>query len=60
MVAGKSQLPGIVVPLPQVVMGGLRRRPDLSSRARSLLTHKIRVAISGTIGFRPFDCAFRD
>jgi cold shock protein len=25
-----------------------------------LLTSKIRVAISGTIGFRPFDCAFRD
>src|SRR3981081_3663207 len=30
------------------------------SRARSLLTRKFRVAISGTIGFWPIDCAFRD
>src|SRR5580692_3951284 len=33
---------------------------DFPSRARSLLTRKFRVAIPGTIGFRPFDCAFRD
>ena len=51
--------------------GGARfhRQPDFPSpislarfpsRARSLLTRKFRVAIPGTIGFRPFDCAFRD
>src|ERR1700733_6886661 len=42
-------------------VGGLpHRRTDFLSRAKSLLTRKFRVAISGTIGSRPFDCAFRD
>src|SRR5437879_10591463 len=43
---------------------GSEGRISLLSRflscARSLLTRKFRVAISGTIGSRPFDCAFRD
>src|ERR1700722_5574266 len=52
---GWRRLPGIVV-LPQ----RSRRSTDFPSRARSLLTRKFRVAIPGTIGFRPFDCAFRD
>jgi hypothetical protein len=37
-----------------------RRSHHCPSDARSLLTRKFRVAISSTIGFRPFDCAFRD
>ncbi|XSC47064.1 hypothetical protein ACF1BQ_016615 [Bradyrhizobium sp. RDT10] len=30
------------------------------ARARTLRTAKFRVAIRGAIGFRPFDCAFRE
>ena len=55
----RGDLPDIVVPLPQVAKGD----PSLArflSRARSLLTRKFRVAISGTIGSRPLGCAFRD
>src|ERR1700730_18201530 len=55
----RGDLRDIVVPLPQVARGD----PSLArflSRARSLLTRKFRVAISGTIGSRPLGCAFRD
>jgi hypothetical protein len=60
LVLGKGRLPLIVVLLPQVAMGDLFASSDFLSRARSLLTRKFRVAIYGTIGFRPIDCAFRD
>jgi hypothetical protein len=33
---------------------------DFYNRVTSLLRREFHVAISGTIGFRPFDCAFRD
>jgi len=56
----KGRLAGIVVPLPQAVMGDCNADSISVSRARSLLTREFRVAISGTIGSRPFDCAFRD
>jgi hypothetical protein len=36
------------------------RESDFACPAGSLLTRKFRVAITGTIGFRPIDCAFRD
>jgi hypothetical protein len=48
-VPGARRLPAPVVLLPQV-----------HPLVPSLLRHEFRVAISGTIGFRPFDCAFRD
>jgi hypothetical protein len=55
-----GRLPGIVVLRPQVSAGGFVAELIFLSRTRSLLTRKFRVAISGTIGSRPFDCAFRD
>jgi hypothetical protein len=60
MVVGKGRLPEIVVPLPQVVTGEFIAHLIFRGRAGSLLTRKFRVAISGTIGSRPFDCAFRN
>ena len=55
----KGRLPDIVVPLPQVAEP-ISTPVDFFSDAISLLTGGFRVAISGTIGFRPIDCAFRD
>jgi hypothetical protein len=40
--------------------GMIRQHPDFLSGAKSLLMPEFRVAISVTIGFWPFDCAFRD
>jgi hypothetical protein len=60
MALGKARLPDIVVPLPQVATGDLIVDFDFPNHAGSLLTRKFRVAIVCTIGFRPFDCAFRD
>jgi hypothetical protein len=56
MVQGGNRLLSNVVPLPQVATS--RKRP--THAPRNLLRRKFRVAISGAIGFRPFDCAFRD
>jgi hypothetical protein len=39
---------------------GISPPADFLNRAVSLLRREFHVAISGTIGFRPFDCAFRD
>ncbi|HTF02250.1 MAG TPA: hypothetical protein VK621_26925 [Bradyrhizobium sp.] len=60
LVLGKGRIADIVVALPQVVGGDLIPALDFLSQTIGLLRRKFRVAISGTIGFRPFDCAFRD
>jgi hypothetical protein len=60
MALGWGRLADIVVLPPQVAAGRSHRRLDFPSHAGSLLTRKFRVAIVCTIGFRPFDCAFRD
>jgi len=46
----------IVVRLPQLAEAPI----DLPAPAETLRTPKFRVAIRGAIGFRPFDCAFRE
>src|SRR6267142_3688522 len=40
--------------------GRSHSRLDFLSQTIGLLSRKFRVAISGTIGSRPFDCAFHD
>jgi hypothetical protein len=37
-----------------------RHQNDSRPGAKTLRTAKFRVAIRGAIGFRPFDCAFRE
>jgi hypothetical protein len=46
----------IVVRLPQPA----RHCDHVSGTRQTLRTPKFRVAIRGAIGFRPFDCAFRE
>ena len=57
MVLCAMRLAGIVVALPQVVEGKIGA---FAEPRQSLLRPKFRVAIPGTIGLRPIDCAFRD
>jgi hypothetical protein len=60
MISDKGRSAGIVVPLPQVATHPARRADLIAEPGRGLLTRKFRVGIRGAIGFRLFDCAFRE
>jgi hypothetical protein len=53
---GGRRMRAIVVRLPQLA----RHAATFPAPAETLRTPKFRVAIPGAIGFRPFDCAFRE